>query len=155
MEQELRERFDFYAGRRDRSEQAVVVELLREVQEVCGCVPAELQREAARACCVPESLVAALVRRYPSLREARYRHEITACTGERCRGKRGFAVLEALRRELGVAAQGLSADGSVLLRTQNCLRHCGTAPNLLVDGEILPHVTPEQIPALVRKLRSS
>lgn len=155
MEEKLRELWDYYAGRADRQDQTVIAELLREVQGICGCVPRELQREAARACGVPESLVAALVKRYPSLREAEYRHEITACTGARCGAKGAAAVLDALRRGLGVEAQGLSADGLVFLRTQNCLRHCGTAPNLLVDGELLPRVTAEQIPALIERLRRS
>ena len=79
MEERLRELWDYYAGRADRQDQTVIVELLREVQEICGCVPSNQQREAARVCGVPESLIAALVKRYPSLREADYRHEITAC----------------------------------------------------------------------------
>ena len=64
-------------------------------------------------------------------------------------------MLDALRRELGIESQGLSADGMFFLRTQNCLKHCGTAPNLLIDGELLPRVTPEQIPALIQRLRLS
>ena len=155
MEERLRELWDYYAGRADRQDQTVIVELLREVQEICGCVPSNQQREAARVCGVPESLIAALVKRYPSLREADYRHEITACSGERCRAKGAAAVLDALRRELGIESQGLSADGMFFLRTQNCLKHCGTAPSLLIDGELLPRVTPEQIPALIQRLRLS
>lgn len=153
MDETLRDIFEYYGRRADRSDQTVVAQLLREVQSALGCVPKELQREAARVCGVPESLVAALVRRYPSLREAAFRHTVTACSGARCGAKGAAAVLEALRRELGADPQGLSADGDILLRTQNCLRHCGTAPNLLIDGELCPHVTQEQIPALIRKLR--
>ena len=62
-------------------------------------------------------------------------------------------MLDALRRELGIESQGLSADGMFFLRTQNCLKHCGTAPNLLIDGAS-PRVT-EQIPALIQRLRLS
>ena len=39
MEERLRELWDYYVGRADRQDQTVIVELLREVQEICGCVP--------------------------------------------------------------------------------------------------------------------
>lgn len=122
MQESIQEILEYYAGRRDKTDQTVLVELLREIQEVCGCVPPDVQHEAAAACGVPQSLIAGLVRRYPSLREAAYRHVITACTGRCCLGKQGGAVLEALRRELGVENEGISQDGSILLKTQICLK---------------------------------
>ena len=155
MQEAIQEILDYYAGRRDKTDQTVLVELLREIQEVCGCVPPDVQHEAAAACGVPQSLIAGLVRRYPSLREAAYRHVITACTGRCCLGKQGGAVLEALRRELGVENEGISQDGSILLKTQICLKSCGTAPNLRIDGTLIPHVSPEQIPALLKELRGT
>ena len=155
MQESIQEILEYYAGRRDKTEQTVLVELLREIQEVCGCVPPDVQHEAAAACGVPQSLIAGLVRRYPSLREAAYRHVITACTGRCCLGKQGGAVLEALRRELGVENEGISQDGSILLKTQICLKSCGTAPNLRIDGTLIPHVSPEQIPALLKELRGT
>lgn len=154
MQETIREILDYYAGHRDKTDQTVLVELLREIQEVCGCVPSDLQREAAQACGVPESLIAGLVRRYPSLREAAYQHTIVACTGRCCLGKQGGEVLEALRCALGVTTEGLSRDGTIFLRTQNCLRHCGTAPNLLIDGTLVPQVSPKQIPSLLQTLCS-
>ncbi|WP_162611353.1 NADH-quinone oxidoreductase subunit NuoE family protein [Anaeromassilibacillus sp. An200] len=155
MQESIQEILEYYAGRRDKTDQTVLVELLREIQEVCGCVPPDVQHEAAAACGVPQSLIAGLVRRYPSLREAAYRHVITACTGRCCLGKQGGAVLEALRRELGVENEGISQDGSILLKTQICLKSCGTAPNLRIDGTLIPHVSPEQIPALLKELRGT
>ncbi|HIS78941.1 MAG TPA: NAD(P)H-dependent oxidoreductase subunit E [Candidatus Caccousia stercoris] len=155
MQESIQEILEYYAGRRDKTDQTVLVELLREIQEVCGCVPPDVQHEAAAACGVPQSLIAGLVRRYPSLREAAYRHVITACTGRCCLGKQGGAVLEALRRELGVENEGISQDGSILLKTQICLKSCVTAPNLRIDGTLFPHVSPEQIPALLKELRGT
>ena len=155
MQESIQEILEYYAGRRDKTDQTVLVELLREIQEVCGCVPPDVQHEAAAACGVPQSLIAGLVRRYPSLREAAYRHVITACTGRCCLGKQGGAVLETLRRELGVENEGISQDGSILLKTQICLKSCGTAPNLRIDGTLIPHVSPEQIPALLKELRGT
>lgn len=155
MQESIQEILEYYAGRRDKTDQTVLVELLREIQEVCGCVPPDVQHEAAAACGVPQSLIVGLVRRYPSLREAAYRHVITACTGRCCLGKQGGAVLEALRRELGVENEGISQDGSILLKTQICLKSCGSAPNLRIDGTLIPHVSPEQIPALLKELRGT
>ena len=117
MEEKLKEILDYYRARDDRGSQETVVQLLREVQELYGFIPPEARRLAAEACGVKEALVSCLVKRYPSLKEAAYRHTITACTGQRCGRKDGAAL------------------------------------NLLVDGQLLPHAAPEQIPSLVERLR--
>ena len=89
----------------------------------------------AQAAGVSLSVVKTLIRFCPDLKSAAYRHVLTVCTGERCGKRQGAAVLEAVRRELRVGKDGLSADGMVLVVTRNCLKHCGTSPNLLLDGK--------------------
>ena len=63
-------------------------------------------------------------------------HEIIACTGERCGKKEGGAILNALKRELRIQKNGVSIDGKFKLRTQNCLKKCGTAPNIIIDDVV-------------------
>ena len=49
MEEEarIREILDYYRAQRDRGDQSVIAELLRELQEVRGYLTPELKKEAA------------------------------------------------------------------------------------------------------------
>ena len=152
-DQALLEILDYYAAREDRAQQEILVSMLREIQELLGCVPDGVQQQAARAVGVKPSMLACIVKRYPSLKSASYRHRITACTGARCGARQSAALLALLRRELQPDAEGLSADGTILLRTQNCLKQCRTAPNLLVDGVLMPCASPDDVLRLLSRLR--
>ena len=90
---QIREILDYYRGQRDRSDQSVIGEMLRELQEVRGFLSPELKKAAAETAGVSEKLIDILVRRYPSLKEAAFEHEILACTGARCGSREGADCL--------------------------------------------------------------
>lgn len=152
QEQQIEEIFSYYGSLKDKKDQEILVEFLREIQEVCGCIPPDLRQRAADMMQVKESVLTCLIRRYPSLKEAPYQHTVTVCTGERCGKKAAADVLGAVRRELKVDTQGLSADKKVLLKTRNCLKQCRTAPNLMIDGVLYPQVTPEKVSKLIKDM---
>lgn len=149
--QEINEILDWHRSGPDRGSQEAIVDMLRQLQEICGYLPESLQQEAAEAAGVSLSVVKTLIRFCPDLKSAAYRHVLTVCTGERCGKRQGAAVLEAVRRELRVGKDGLSADGMVLVVARNCLKHCGTSPNLLLDGKHFGRMRPEDIPGWVEK----
>lgn len=149
--QEINEILDWHRSGPDRGSQEAIVDMLRQLQEICGYLPESFQQEAAQAAGVSPSVVKTLIRFCPDLKSAAYRHVLTVCTGERCGKRQGAAVLEAVRRELRVGKDGLSADGMVLVVTRNCLKHCGTSPNLLLDGKHFGRMRPEDIPGWVEK----
>ena len=151
MDTAVKEILEWYKSRPDRSQQESIVEMLRELQQVCGYLSEELQREAAGAAGVGLPMIRTLIRFCPDLKAAAYRHVLTVCSGERCGKKQGAAVLEAVRRTLKVGKDGLSADGRILVKTRNCLKHCQTAPNLLLDGEPAGNLRPEEIPEWLEK----
>lgn len=148
----IREILDYYGGQKDRSEQSVIAEMLRELQEVRGFLTPELKKAAAETAGVSEKLVDILVRRYPSLKETAVEHEILACTGERCGSRQGAELIGAVRKELEIGKDGLSADGRVLLRTRCCLKRCRTAVNMDIDGVPYTGLTPEKGLELVKEI---
>lgn len=141
----------YYRGQRDRSEQQTVVQLLRELQEMAGFLTKDLRQRAAAACNIKESVIELYIRIYPDLKAADYHHEIVACTGARCAQKGGVEVLAALRHTLGIPTDGLSADGRILLKTQNCLKACATSPNLKIDGRLYTNVRPKDVSDILEK----
>ena len=136
MAEEIEEIFSYYGKQRDKSSQKMVVSLLRELQEVEGCITPELKRRVMETTEVTDKFLNCLIKMYPSIKEVKQVHEIIACTGERCAKKDGMTILQNLRRELGIKKDGSSADGRIELRTRNCLKQCRTSPNMYIDGKL-------------------
>ncbi|MFR8548098.1 MAG: NAD(P)H-dependent oxidoreductase subunit E [Lachnospiraceae bacterium] len=152
---ELKEIFAYYAGQRDKKDQDVIVQMLKELQEVNGFLTPELKEQAAQTAEVPLSLISLLIRTYPSLKEAAYTHVITVCSGERCAKKNGRQIAEIVRRELRIGKNNLSADGTCLLKTQNCLKQCRTSANFIIDDVLYSNIKPEQVPDILKQALSA
>lgn len=148
MDDAIKEILEYYGSQREKGSQDTIVTMLRELQEVAGYLTPELKKQAAKTAEVKESFIDILVKRYPSLKEAAYHHVITVCCGPRCGAKGGLELLEILKEELEIGKDGISRDGTVYLKTQNCLKQCKTAPNLLVDGILYPRIDRKMIQTL-------
>lgn len=136
MNEQLEEIFSYYGEQKDKNSQEAVVSLLRELQEVCGCITLDLKKKVIETTGVSENFLQCLLRMYPSLKEANTEHEVIFCTGERCGKKDGAALLRKWKEQFSIRENGISADGKIELRTQNCLKQCKNAPNVMVDGVI-------------------
>ena len=151
-EEIIEEIFTYYSGQNDKSEQEMVVSLLRELQDVRGCLTPELKQRVVEVTGVTAGYLQCLIRMYPSLKETQCSHEIIACTGERCGRKDGMKILEQLRKELKPDKRGISADGVFELRTRSCLKQCRTSPNLLIDGKLYSGDRLKDIPKLLKEI---
>ncbi|WP_195985289.1 NAD(P)H-dependent oxidoreductase subunit E [Clostridium sp. D33t1_170424_F3] len=141
----------YYQSALTPGDQQTLIAFLRETQEIYGAISKEKQEEIAALAGTPLSLTAALVRRIPGLKESAARHEIVVCTGPRCAAKNGARVLQAFEDALHIHSGETTVDGRFLLRTQNCLKKCGTAPNAIIDGELYPGIRPADIPGILKK----
>ena len=131
-----------------------MLQMLRDIQEVTGQLSSSILELAASQIEVKQSVLSCLVKYSKELKPAAYDHKIVACTGPRCARKDSMELLRILKDELKPDKDGISKDGQILLTTRCCLKHCKTAPNLMIDDELVPHVTKEQLPELLQKLRS-
>ena len=147
---ETREILDYYRGLPERSSQEAIVEMEgfgqksydNLVASVAKAADTTLPREAAG---VRDSMVQAICKRYPSLKTAPYNHEIILCTGRNCVSKGSLTVMDELKKRLGVGKNGISEDGTVCLKTRNCLKNCRKAPNVMVDGRLCSGLDAEGI----------
>lgn len=154
MEEQLIEILEYYKNQPNSQEQATLVEMLREVQELVGCIPTDIQSRIAQEFDIKETTIATIIKLYPSLKASNFKHRIVACSGARCMDKEGGQIYEALKKELEVDRDGLSKDGMVYLTTQNCLKRCKMGPNIYIDGEMYSQLTPSDIKGLVEKLKN-
>ena len=72
---------DYYGNKKDDDEQGMLIAVLRETQEIFGCIPTEAQDKIAQAMGTKVSVIALLLKRIPSLSAQRFDHRIVVCTG--------------------------------------------------------------------------
>jgi NADH:ubiquinone oxidoreductase subunit E len=82
------------------------------------------------------------------------RHTLEVCVNVFCRKQGSEAVLDRLRRRLGVEPGEVSSDGAYALVEVICLRRCGSGPALRIDGEVRDGVGIDAIDALLADLDS-
>ena len=119
------EAIGYYAKQGAPRDQMALVNLLREIQrENGGSIPKWMLTPVAEGYAVKESLLLALIRRYPSLRLADT-HLLEICAGPNC-GK---------HTALAAAAEKLRQQG-ITVKFVPCMRLCGKGPNLKWDGKL-------------------
>ena len=146
---QTKEILDYYSSRKSPSSQEIIIEMLRELQELHGCIGPALQEMAAQAAGVKLTTIQAIIKRIPSLKESDYKHEIIICTGKNCAAGGSPDILQELKKELGIKGDGLSGDGTVFLRTRVCMKHCSKAPNVMVDGRLYSGKSAQELMELV------
>lgn len=149
---QIEEILHYYSTQSDRSEQSMIVAMLRELQECTGCLTPSIQQQAANAAGVPVSIVSTLIRFHSDLKTTCAKHEIVVCSGARCASNQAGALLSFLHKELKPNQHGLSENGLIMLRTQNCFKQCRSGPNIRIDGTLHSGMTPEALQQLLRTL---
>ena len=93
MEEQIREIIEYYTKEGEMISQEDLVNMLREIQDVKGCIPAAVQKQVAEVTKMKETFLAAVIKRYPSLKAENYRHEIQICVGAGCSAKGSYDLL--------------------------------------------------------------
>lgn len=150
--EQIEEIFSYYGSQKDKGTQEMVVSLLRELQEVEGCITPNLKERVIEATGITDKFLAVIMKLYPSIKEAGNLHEIIVCTGERCGNKDSFQILQKIKKDLEIGKDGTSKDGKYVLRTRNCLKQCRTSPNILIDGDLYSGECVNDIKSLLKKI---
>jgi len=77
---------------------------------------------------------------------------VEVCTNVSCALSGAQDVVEALERALRIHVGETAEDGSVTLRTVECLGGCGWATVVAVDNHHRLHVRADDVPELARSL---
>jgi len=80
---------------------------------------------------------------------------INVCMGTACYVKGADKVADKLREELGIDFGQTTSDGLFSLHSTCCLGTCGLAPVVMINEDVYPKVTPDQVPSLLEKALAS
>jgi NADH-quinone oxidoreductase E subunit len=127
---------------------------LRLAQAKHGYLSTDALRECADALGTTPAFCEAVASFYDMFHLAPVgQHLVEVCTNVSCALVGAREVVEAFEQELGVAVGETTEDGAVTLRPVECLGGCGWATIVAVDHRYRTHVQPDDVPAIVKKLR--
>ena len=136
-------------------ERSAILPALRLAQQRHGgWLPEQALREVADALDTTPAFCLSIASFYDMFHtEPVGRHVIEVCTNVSCALSGAQDVVEAFERSLGITVGETTEDGSVTLRTVECLGGCGWATVVAVDDHQRLRVRPGDVPALVKELR--
>lgn len=141
VREKIRSFFPRYESRR-----AVLLPALHVVQDALGHVSYQAMYEIAGLLDIHPSDVLDTISFYTHFwTHPKGEKVVTACRSVSCEVMGGAAVLEELKKQLGVDEHGTTKDGKYSLVTEECLAGCDHAPCLLINEKLHKRVRPEDV----------
>ena len=131
---------------RYETKRAALLPALHIVQNTLGHVPYPAMVEIADVLEIHPSEVLDTISFYTHFwTHPKGRKVITVCRSISCEVMGGVAVLEELKRQLGIDEHGTTADGEYSLMTEECLAGCDHGPCMLINERLHERVRPEEV----------
>ncbi len=144
-EEELLARLDEVIDRYE-DKPGALIPVLQQAQGIFGYLPEVALKRIAKRMNKPYSEVAGVVSFYSFFSTVpRGRNLIRVCLGTACYVRGGMAVLDALRKELGIDVGETTEDREFSLEVARCFGACGLAPVLTVNDIVHHRVKPQRV----------
>ena len=130
-----------------------LLEVLHEVQDLLGCIPAAAVAPIAAGLNLSRAEVHGVISFYHYFREHRRgRHTLEVCRAEACQSMQSQILIEHIQKRLNVKFHATTTDGALTLLPVYCLGNCACAPALMLDGEVHGRMTPQRFDALLESM---
>ena len=80
-------------------------------------------------------------------------YDISVCMGTACYVRGSEAVLEELKKQLGIDAGDTTPDGKFSLRSLRCVGACGLAPVVMIGEKVYGRVTPDMVAGILAECK--
>ncbi len=137
------------------NEPGELINVLQQVQEHFGYLPAELQEAVANELNISIAKVYGVVTFYSlftMIPQGKY--PISICTGTACYVRGADNVLQEFKRQLGIEVGETSEDGEFSLNCLRCVGACGLAPVVLVGDKTYGRVAPDGVKEIVEEYKN-
>jgi NADH:ubiquinone oxidoreductase subunit E len=128
-----------------------LIPMLQRAQEICGYLPAEIQRHIAAGLEISPSMVYGVVSFYSFFTMTpRGKHVIRVCLGTACYVKRAEEIVQKLAQALTISVGGVTADRKFSLEGVRCLGACGLAPVAVVGEDTYGLLDPVKVTDILK-----
>ncbi|MFM7642261.1 MAG: NAD(P)H-dependent oxidoreductase subunit E [Cyanobium sp.] len=142
--------------RRQGGRADALIEVLHQVQELQGFLPATALQQVAKEMKLPLSRVQGVASFYHLFRlDPPTAHRCAVCLGTACYVNGGADLARELEARLGVRLDDPAGNGLWALEHVSCLGACGQAPVLVVDGAMVTRLLVEDPARLAQQLDQS
>ncbi len=139
--------------RRQGGSADALIEVLHQVQELQGFLPATALQQVAKELRLPLSRVQGVASFYHLFRlDPPTAHRCAVCLGTACYVNGGADLARELEARLGVRLDDPAGNGLWALEHVSCLGACGQAPVLVVDGAMVTRLVVEDPARLAQQL---
>ncbi len=134
-------------------ESSSLIPVLQRVQGARGYLPGPVLSEVSERLSIPLHQVLGVATFYSQFRLAPLgRHVIHVCDGTACHVRGSRKIVEALERELNTEVGGTTPDNRISFDVVYCLGCCSISPAVMIDGEFVGQMTPDNMLRAVDKL---
>lgn len=124
-----------------------LIPVLQKAQEIFGYLPVEAMKFISKELRVPPARVFGVATFYAQFSfKPRGRHTILSCQGTACHVRGGAAILEEMKKHLGIETVGdTTADGKFTLEKVYCIGCCSLAPAIIIDDTAYGKLTTDKV----------
>ncbi len=131
-----------------------LINVLHQVQDKLGYLPAEVQEVIARELNIPVARVYGVVTFYSFFTmKPQGEYPISICMGTACFVRGAEQVLNEFKRQLKIEVGQTTEDGKFSLSCLRCVGACGLAPVVMVDKKVFGRVSPQQVNKIIAEYK--
>lgn len=130
-----------------------LIETLHAVQEAFGFLDQDALNYVSACLRVPPSKTYGVATFYHFFKlKPGGLHNCVVCMGTACYIKGGREVLDAVSKTYNISDGETTPDKNLSLVIARCIGSCGLAPATVIDGVVMPKMTPEKALEQIKKL---
>jgi NADP-reducing hydrogenase subunit HndA len=130
------------------------IRVLQQVQGLVGYLPPEVLKTVAKEMRIPLSELYGITSFYSFFSLVpKGKYVLQVCMGTSCYVKGAERVLKTLKKDYGLEAGGITADGKFSLEQVRCLGCCGLSPVMAIKENVYRKVKPSQIQDILASYR--
>ena len=134
--------------------QGCLIPIMQKAQELFGYLSLETMQLISDRLDVPVSEIYGIATFYALFSlTPKGDNVISVCTGTACYVKGAAAVLDAVKKQLGIEAGETTPDGKFSIQDTRCLGCCGLAPAAVINGEVHGKLTTKDVAGIIAKYR--
>ena len=132
-----------------------LIMILHKTQETFGYISRPAAEYLSRLTGIPLARIYGVITFYHFFKTTKPgKHKISVCLGTACYLKGSQDLIDEVRGLLGIAEDGVTADGQFSVDPVRCVGCCGLAPVLTVGTDTFGKLSKDMLPGIIAKYQN-